>query len=175
MTEQEVLSRLRPHISEVTGAEADAIGMEQVLMSDLGAESLDLLDLSFLIEDEFRIRIEADEFTRGAKEKRPGMQIEKDGYLTDEALAELRAALPEIAQEKLAPPLRTTSLPSLLTVSVFVHLIQRKVAAKIATPATGKRPEGLATTDAGPHPNPLPEGEGAGSTSPTKEVRHADA
>ena len=135
MTEQEVLLRLRPLISEVTGSEADSIEMRHVLMSDLGAESLDLLDLSFLIEDEFRIRIEADEFTRAAKEKRPGMQIERDGYLTDDALAELRAALPEISQEKLVSPLRTTSLPSLLTVSVFVHLVQRKVAQKEAAHA----------------------------------------
>ncbi len=132
MTEQEALSRLRPLISEVTGSEADSIEMEHGLMSDLGAESLDLLDLSFLIEDEFRIRIEADEFTRQAKEKQPGMQIEQDGYLTDDALAELRAALPEIPPHKLVSPLRTTSLPSLLTVSVFVHLVQRKVAQKEA-------------------------------------------
>ena len=134
MTEQEIFTRLVPHIAEVTGFDPDTIKMDDVLMSDLGAESLDVLDLSFLIEDEFHIRLESDEFTRQARQRMPGAPIEKDGFLTEPALAELRLALPEVAPHKLAGPLRTKELPSLLTVSVFVHLIQRKLAAKAAQP-----------------------------------------
>ena len=99
-------------------------------MMDLGAESLDLLDLSFLIEETFGIRLEADEFTRQARQRIPGGAYEKDGYLTGEALVELRRALPEIEPRKLAGPLRRMDLPSILNVSVFVHLIQRKLAEK---------------------------------------------
>jgi hypothetical protein len=47
--------------------------------------------------------------------------------LTDEALAELRALLPEVDPNKFKPGLRKTDLPSLLTVSFFVHLIYRKL------------------------------------------------
>lgn len=130
MTEHDVLEQLRPLIGEVTGAGPDEIRMESVLMMDLGAESLDLLDLSFLIEEEFGIRLEADEFSRQARQRKPGLVYEKDGYLTDDALVELRQALPEIDPKRLAGPLRRTDLPSILTVGVFVHLIQRKLAEK---------------------------------------------
>ncbi len=130
MTEQEIFTRLTPLISEVTGVDSAAIRMEDVLMTELGAESLDLLDLSFLIEETYGIRLEADEFERQAKQRMPGMSYEKDGFLTEEALKELRTALPEVASEKLVSPFRKLQLPSLLTVSVFVHLIQRKLAAK---------------------------------------------
>jgi hypothetical protein len=57
--------------------------------------------------------------------------------LTDAALAELRWALPEIDAAKLASGLKKAELPSLLTVEVFVHLIQRKLAEKEAAHAQG--------------------------------------
>ncbi len=51
MTETEVFDKLLPLIREVTGARANQVTMTSNLMEDLGAESIDLLDLSFLIEE----------------------------------------------------------------------------------------------------------------------------
>lgn len=126
MTEDEIFQELKPLIMEVTGARADQIRPESVLVEDLGAESIDLVDLSFLIEEKFGVTIEANEFERRARARIPGGVYEKDGLLTAEALAELREAMPEIDPERLKVGLRKVDLPALLTVSVFVHLIQRK-------------------------------------------------
>ena len=130
MTEQEIFEKLIPLIREITGAREDQIEMESGLMMDLGAESIDLLDFSFLIEEEFSIAIEADEFERQAKERISGGVYDNDGLLTDEALAELRKALPEVSAEYLKPGLKKIELPSVLNVAVFVHIIQRKLAEK---------------------------------------------
>ena len=130
MTELEIFERLRPLVKEVTGVPVERIHMEHVLMENLGAESLDLLDLSFLIEERFGITIGSHEFEDQAKARLPGGVYEKEGFLTPEALVELRRALPEIPPARLVPGLRKLELPSLLTVSVFVHLIQRKLAEK---------------------------------------------
>ncbi len=67
---------------------------------------------------------------REAKKRLPGGVYEKQGYLTEEALAEIRKAVPELPQDKLVTGLRKTDLPSLLTVGFFVHLVARKLAAK---------------------------------------------
>jgi len=128
MTEQEVFQKLRPLIQEVTGARENQIKMDTGLMQDLGAESIDLLDLSFLIEETFGVTLEADEFERQASKRIPSGVYEKDGYLTDEALEELKKALPEVPAEYLKPGLKKIELPSVLNVAVFVHLIQRKLA-----------------------------------------------
>jgi acyl carrier protein len=130
MTDKEIFERLKPLLVEVLGVSPDLIRMESVLVRDLGAESIDLLDLSFRIETEFMVTIEANEIEREAKKRLPGGAYEKDGCLTDAALAEIRQAIPELDPAKLVPGLRKTDLPSLLTVSFFVHLIARKVAAK---------------------------------------------
>ena len=130
MTEAEIFRRLLPLVREVTGAREDQVTMDSNLMVDLGAESIDLLDFSFLIEEAFGITIEADEFERQAIQRIPGGQYEREGYLTPEAIEELKKALPEVPSEKLQPGLRKIELPSVLNVAVFVHLIQRKVAQK---------------------------------------------
>ena len=94
MTEKDVFDKLVPLIREVTGVRADEVTMNSYLMRDLGAESIDLLDLSFLIEETFGITLEADEFESRTQQSLSDADYEKDGYLTAEALTELRNALP---------------------------------------------------------------------------------
>ena len=130
MTEQQIFEKLIPLIREITGVREDQIKMESGLMMDLGAESIDLLDFSFLVEEEFGITIEADEFEQQAKKRIPGGVYENDGLLTEKALEELRKALPEVPAEYLKPGLKKIELPSVLNVAVFVHIIQRKLAEK---------------------------------------------
>jgi acyl carrier protein len=130
MTEQEVFRRLAPLVQEITGAREENVRMESGLVEDLGAESLDLLDLTFLIEEQFGVTMGADEFERQARARMPGGVYEHNGLLTEEAIAHLRAALPEVPPEKLRPGLAKVALPQVLNVAVFVHLIERKLAEK---------------------------------------------
>jgi len=130
MTEQDVFEKLVPLIREVTGVREDRITMESGLMQDLGAESVDLLDFTFLIEEVFGITIEADEFEQQARRRIPGGLYEKDGYLTEDAMEELKKALPEVPAGHFKPGLKKIELPSVLNVAVFVHLIQRKLMEK---------------------------------------------
>jgi acyl carrier protein len=132
MTDSDVFEKLLPLVQEVTGARADQVHMESVLVEDLGAESLDLLDLSFLIEEQFGVTIAGDEFEREAKTHRPGLVYERAGLLTEEGIACLREALPEVPPERLTPGMPKVALPRALNVAVFVHLIQRKLAEKEA-------------------------------------------
>ena len=128
MTENEIFEKLRPLVREVTGLSEEKIHMDSLLMHDLGAESIDLLDLTFLIEEMFGVTLEGDEFERQATKRIPGGVYEKDGYLTTEALEELRKAMPEVPDKYLQPGLKKIELPSVLNVAVLVHLIQRKLA-----------------------------------------------
>ena len=129
-TEQEIFDELKPLLQEALGVRPEQIQMSSVLVADLGAESIDLLDLSFQIEDKFKVTIEANEIERKASKRSPGQAYEKDGCLTEEVLAEIRASAPELDPAKLVKGLRKNDLPSLLTVGFFVRLIQEKLAAQ---------------------------------------------
>jgi acyl carrier protein len=129
-TESEIYEDLLPLLQEALGVRQEEIRFESVLMSDLGAESIDLLDLSFQIEDKFKVTIEANELEREARNRLPDMVFEADGLLTDEALAEIGASMPELDRAKLVKGLRKSEIPSLLTVGFFVRVIARKLEAK---------------------------------------------
>ena len=111
MTEREVFDRLLPLVQEVTGAKEENVRMESGLMEDLGAESLDLLDLSFLIEETFDVTIAVDEFERRATDRMSDGVYERDGLLTEEGVAELRKALPEVPPEKIQPGMPKITVP----------------------------------------------------------------
>ena len=128
VTEEEIFAELLPLIEEVTAVPPERITMESGLAEDLGAESLDLLDLSFLIEETFGVTLEPDEFERRIRAQIPGGLYEHEGYLTEEALEALKRALPEVPPEKFRPPLAKVAVSGVLNVAVFVHLIQRKLA-----------------------------------------------
>lgn len=127
MNDQEIFDQLKPLIADTLGVAPDTIRMESVLVSELGAESIDLLDLSFRIEETFKVTIETNEIEQEARQRLAGRPYEEKGCLTEEALVEIRKAIPEIDARKLVKGLRKTDLPSLLTVSFFVRLIRRKL------------------------------------------------
>ena len=130
MTENDIFEQLKPLLVEVLGVAPEKIHQDSVLVPDLGAESIDLLDLSFRVEETFNVTVESNEIEREASKRLPGGVYEKDGRLTDEALAEIRKALPELDRGKLVPGLKKMDLPSLLTVQFFVKLIERKLTEK---------------------------------------------
>lgn len=130
MTDEEIFQRLLPLVAEVTGANEEDIRRDSVLMMDLGAESLDLLDLSFLIEEHFGIILESDAVERLARKRMGDTPYERDGILTDEGLAELRIAMPELALARLSRGVSRAEIPSLLTVGAFVRLIRCKLEEK---------------------------------------------
>ena len=130
INEQEIFAQLRPVVADVLAIAPEKVHRESGLIADLGAESIDLLDLSFRIEEKFQVRIEANELEREAIKRIPGGLYEKDGYLTEAAINEIRKSLPELDSSKFSKGLRKADLPSLLTVSFFVRLIARKLAAK---------------------------------------------
>jgi len=127
VNDQEIFQKLQCVIRNVLGVKLEQITLNSILVKDLGAESIDLLDLSFLIEDEFKISIEHNEFEKEVKTRIPGGEFEKEGSLTPAALEELKKALPEVDRSRLVPGFRKAEIPSLLTVSVFVRLIRRKL------------------------------------------------
>lgn len=128
-TDAEILERLRPLLVEVLAVAPERIQPGSTLVGDLGAESIDLLDLSFRIEEAFGVTIEANELEREARRRAPGVEYESGGLLTDAALDQIRAAAPELDSNRLVKGLRRSDLPALLTVEFFVRLIARKLEA----------------------------------------------
>jgi acyl carrier protein len=111
---------------EVLNADEDDVTPGATLQGDLGAESIDFMDIMFRLEREFGIRIQGDElFPETVFRNEPAFV--QDGRVTDQGLAELRSRLPHADLSGWESDRRLSAVPDLFTVG----LVSRYVAWKL--------------------------------------------
>jgi acyl carrier protein len=123
MTREEIVRGVCECVGKVVDADPAAIRESDSVIDDLGADSLDLLDLVFHLEQRFRVKITPRGIERAAQERLGAVALEVDGVYTPEALAELRRALPEVPADELREGLTTVELPRRFRVATFVNLV----------------------------------------------------
>ncbi|NUQ75843.1 MAG: acyl carrier protein [Polyangiaceae bacterium] len=100
------------------------------LMDDLGAESLDFLDIVFKLEQTFGIQITRGEMERAAKGDMSDEEFAPGGVISEAGLQRLRELMPEAA-ERIKPGLRPMQILSLFSVQTFVNIVNAKRAASV--------------------------------------------
>src|ERR1700709_583400 len=92
-SQQEIYAKVSATLVDALNVDHDDIKPESTLQGDLGAESIDFLDIVFRLEREFGIKIPRGElFPESIFQGDP--EFVKDGRVTDKGLAELRARMP---------------------------------------------------------------------------------
>ncbi len=66
MTKEEIFDKLKDLVVDQLGADDDEVTMEAKIQDDLGADSLDVVDLAMSVEEEFGVKI-PDEDLEGIK------------------------------------------------------------------------------------------------------------
>lgn len=132
MDDQELTEKLHACIAQTIGIETEKVTPDASLVDDLGADSLDLLDLVFRLEQAFQIRISRGDIERRAKETLPEEDFEQDGLLTPSAKDALRRELPEIPSERFDAVSRPSDIPRLFTARTFLRLVKKQLEASRA-------------------------------------------
>jgi acyl carrier protein len=119
----EVIARSmdRP-VSEVTPTSS--------LEMDLGAQSLDYLDIAFSLEREFRIQFPRTDFFQRASDHFGEDSLAKDGVITDFGLRLLTVGMPELDVTQLKPGLRVDEVRRMFTVATFVRVTKQLLESK---------------------------------------------
>lgn len=123
MNREQIFTGVKNVLGQVLDLEPEPIRWEDRIIEDLGADSLDLLDLVFHLEQHFGIKIKPGEIERRARERLGGIELEVDGVYTTEALEGLRTAMPEIPPEELREGVGSAGLPRLFRAETFVNLV----------------------------------------------------
>lgn len=125
-----VWTKVRDAFAEALGQDEDEIQYDSKVIGDLGAESLDFLDIAFRLERAFDIKIPRGGVEKTAQEDMGDEPYEVAGVLTPLALQKLAAAMPEIPAEEFREGLRTSEIATLFRVATFyrlvLHLIEQK-------------------------------------------------
>ena len=125
--------KVREAFAEALGLDEDEVDFDSRVIGDLGAESLDFLDLAFRLERAFDIRIPRGGIEEAARSELGDEPYEVDGILTERALQGLRQALPEVPAEELHDGLQVDEVPLVFRAATFYHLVLRlRDAASIA-------------------------------------------
>ena len=120
---------VREIVAESLTRPLEQVRLEANLMSDLGAESLDFLDIVFRIERTFEIQITQGEMERAARGDMSEEDFAPGGVVSEKGLERLRELMPE-AKERILPGLRPTQILTLFTVQTFVNLAAGKKAGR---------------------------------------------
>lgn len=120
---------VRGIVAESLSRPLEEVKLESNLMADLGAESLDFLDIVFRIERAFEIQITRGEMERAARGDMTEEEFAPAGVISEKGLERLKELMPE-AKARIVPGLRPTQILSLFTVQTFVNLAAGKKAGK---------------------------------------------
>jgi len=127
MPAEHVEQKVREIIAESLCVELDEVTLKANLMGDLGAESIDFLDIMFRMEKEFDIKIPQREIERKARGGISPEEFEVDSILQPKGAERLAQLLPEIPAGGIRAGMSLRELPAAFTVEVFVNIVKRKL------------------------------------------------
>jgi acyl carrier protein len=132
-TRQEIFAKVSETLVEALNVDADEVKPESTLQGDLGAESIDFLDIVFRLEREFGIKIPRGElFPESIFQGDP--EFVKDGKVTEKGLAELRARMPFADISEFEKDPQVLKIGELFTVELITRYIEIKVKEAAANP-----------------------------------------
>jgi len=100
------------------------------LEMDLGAQSLDYLDIAFSLEREFRIQFPRTDFLQRASDHFGEENLVKDGVVSELGLRLLAEGMPELDATQLKPGLRVDEVRRMFTVATFIRVTKQLLRSK---------------------------------------------
>ena len=128
MTRDELVTAVRHLLADRLALKVEQVTLRSRLIDDLGADSLDFIDIFFTLEKKFGIKIPEDAFDFLVRLDFSSAEVMRDGFLTAETVESLRPRLPDLG--KLPDPARVTpkDLFGLLTVETLCDLVESRLA-----------------------------------------------
>ena len=82
-TKEEVFEKVQNALVEALGVDEEEVTPEATLVGDLGAESIDFLDIVFRLERGFKVKIPRGKIIEDARGSLSESEFEKSGIVTD--------------------------------------------------------------------------------------------
>jgi acyl carrier protein len=126
MSDDEIFKKVSATLVDALAVDEDEVKGEATLSGDLGAESIDFLDIVFRLEKNFGIKIPKGELFPDEKLFTDPEYVQ-DGKLTSKGIDELRARLPFADVDDFAKNPETSRINDLYTVDTIVRYIATKL------------------------------------------------
>ena len=126
-TSDEIFDKVQEALVDALGVDEEEVVPEATMVGDLGAESIDFLDIVFKLEKAFDIQIPREELS--PEDILTNSQYVKDGKVTGEGLQELKRRMPWANLSEFEKNPRVQDFGNLLTVQDLCRYVESKLAA----------------------------------------------
>ena len=126
MSRDEIMQQVQEVLVDALSVDDDEVTTEATLMGDLGAESIDFLDIVFRLEKTFGIKIPREELFP-AENLMNDTEFVHNGKLTEKGLAELREKMPHTDITTFESDPDINKLGDLFTVNAIVNYVEGKL------------------------------------------------
>jgi acyl carrier protein len=126
-TKEEVFEKVKSALVDALGVDDDEVTATATMVGDLGAESIDFLDIVFRLERAFGIEIPRSELF--PEDILTNAEYVQDGKVTPSGLAELKSRMPFADLSRFEANPQVQDFGNLLTVSDLCRYIESKVGA----------------------------------------------
>lgn len=124
-SKQEIFDKIKTCLVEALGVEEDEVTPEATLVGDLGAESIDFLDIVFRLEKSFNIKVPRGELF--PEDILTNSEYVRDGKVTPDGLKQLRERMPFADLDAFSANPNVKDFGNLLTVQDMVRYVESKV------------------------------------------------
>ena len=125
MTQDEILAKVQEILVEALGVDDEEVKPEKTLMGDLGAESIDFLDIVFRLEKAFGIKIPAGDLFPDNIQNNP--EFVENGKLTPAGLTKLKESLPHVDLGDFESDPDLNKMQELFKVQTIVNYVASRV------------------------------------------------
>lgn len=125
LSQDEIFEKVQAALVDALGVDEEEATRDATLVGDLGAESIDFLDIVFKLEKAFDITIPREELS--PEDILTNSQYVQDGVVTAEGLAELKRRMPWADLEEFEKNPRVQDFGNLLTVGDLCSYVETKV------------------------------------------------
>ena len=134
MTPDDIFLALRALVAQSLAVDAAEVERESRLIPDLGADSLDFIDLVFLVEKRFGVKLREGELEFLAKLDLTSPDVMKEGALSAATVARLAEWLPRLRDLPAGARVAPREVFAMIEVETLCRLVERKLAAAHAAP-----------------------------------------
>lgn len=124
-TKDEVFQKIQAALVDALGVDDDEVIPNATLVGDLGAESIDFLDIVFRLEKSFDIKIPRGELF--PEDILTDSKYIQEGKVTETGLAELRKRMPFANLDDFAKNPAVQDFGNLLTVADMCRFVEGKI------------------------------------------------
>lgn len=123
---QTVFPKVAEIIADALGCDEDEVKPDASLIDDLGAESIDFLDIVFRLERAFKVKIPRGKIVEEARGELSEAEFEQGGVVTDAGFERLKVFLSEVPADRFKAPLKSAEIPKLFTTETFCKMVVRQ-------------------------------------------------